>query len=97
MNELTNIIPMPGKVWILPDTVEAAGYDTSSLDLSAEGGIVVAYSPREGISMPPELKVGAYVYVKDWGNDTVELEGKKYYVTDVEFKAIAGIKKIRKR
>ncbi|MDE2016035.1 MAG: hypothetical protein KGJ89_05170 [Patescibacteria group bacterium] len=94
MNKIKDkIIAMPGKVWISPQNADAAGLDTSSLDLAAEEGTVLVYVPRQGVESPPELKEGAYVYFKSYGVVSVEVDGEKYFVIDVEFKAILGIKK----
>jgi len=83
---------MPGKIWVEPDQVEAAGLDTTSLNLAVEEGTVVAVRPREGTEMPANMKVGTHVFFKSYGADTVEISGKTYFVLDIDFKAIMGMK-----
>ena len=94
MNKIKDkIIGMPGKVWVSPQNADAAGFDTSSLDLAAEEGTVLVYVPRQGVESPPELKEGAHIFFKSWGADTLEVDGEKYFVIDIEFRSILGIEK----
>lgn len=64
------------------DEVSAGALDTSSRDSAVEYGEVIA------VGAGTTLKVGDKVFVKSWGIDLVNHEGKKFYFVNIGTNAI---------
>lgn len=80
-----NINPYKGKIWIELIEMEAGGLSVIGHNIVSEKGKVIAVG--EGVD---DVGVGDTLYVKAWGLDHVAIDGKNYYVADIDSKAILG-------
>ncbi len=83
-----NITPHRDKIWMELITMNAGGLDVSGYNLVSEKGRIVAIG--EGVV---GFDIEDIVYVKAWGIDHVQIDGKDYYVVDISSKAILGKEK----
>ena len=83
--ERININPYKGKIWLELIEMEAGGLNVTGHNIVSEKGKVVAIG--EGVK---NIATGDTLYVKAWGLDHVAIDGKNYYVADIDSKAILG-------
>lgn len=74
------IIPFPNKIFIRPDKTDLGAFEQVDSRVSESG--VITHLPEHNVDMG--FEVGDKVYFKAWGMDSVEIEGVKYFVADVD-------------
>jgi co-chaperonin GroES (HSP10) len=78
------IKPLVDVVQLEIEEAKAGVLDTSSRNSAVEYAKVIAVHP----DTPTWVKAGDHVFVKSWGIDIITHEGKKYYFTNLNTKAI---------
>lgn len=82
-NDKLGIIPFPTKIFIELDQMEMGVFNVDGQNRVNESGTVVAVGKDvKGI------KRGDKIFAKAWGLDMCQVDGKDYYVGDIDSKSL---------